>query len=222
MLIKAHLPCDHCGSSDALAIYSDRTVCFSCKYSRRTSTTSLFETKEKSHKDIILSDVLPMEAKRWLLKSRIYEQDIKDAGIRYNEADHRVMLPLGNHSWQGRSLKENDRVKYLTYGPKVLPLFAIPESPIRVLTEDWCSAYRINKAGFESLSILGTSVKINDLIKVNASHKKVVLWLDGDKPGIIAAQKLKKSLSLYFNNITIVSTELDPKLYSDDKLKAER
>ena len=31
-LIKAHLPCDKCGSSDALAIYDDHKHCYSCGY----------------------------------------------------------------------------------------------------------------------------------------------------------------------------------------------
>jgi len=41
ILIKAHLPCPDCGSSDALSEYSDHSHCFSCGKSRKTDGSTV-------------------------------------------------------------------------------------------------------------------------------------------------------------------------------------
>ena len=219
MLIKAHLPCKKCGSSDALAVYSDRIHCFSCKYTVKQESTSLFETSNKKSPEILLSDEIPIEAKKWLLKYRIFDNDIKSEGIKYNHKDNRIMLPLGNFSYQGRSLIPNSKIKYITYGVKRLPFFKIDNQKSVILTEDWCSAYRVYKSGFQSCALLGTSVKPIDLLCYINSSYSIILWLDGDKAGQDAVKKLSKSLHLYYPSIYNITTEDDPKTYSDDMIK---
>lgn len=42
--LKRHQPCADCGSSDALAVYTDNTFCFSCRTNKRLSETYTSET----------------------------------------------------------------------------------------------------------------------------------------------------------------------------------
>ena len=38
--LKTHLPCDDCGSSDALSVYNDHTYCYSCTAFKRTTNNN--------------------------------------------------------------------------------------------------------------------------------------------------------------------------------------
>ena len=38
--LKTHLPCDDCGSSDALSVYHDHTYCYSCTAFKRTKNNN--------------------------------------------------------------------------------------------------------------------------------------------------------------------------------------
>lgn len=46
--IQTHLPCDDCGSSDALSVYSNGTYCFSCKtYSKNNEEGRVLKVKDR-------------------------------------------------------------------------------------------------------------------------------------------------------------------------------
>ena len=47
-------PCDDCGSSDALAVYSDHTYCFSCQTSHKTDGSNNIKTKGPKMKSLDL------------------------------------------------------------------------------------------------------------------------------------------------------------------------
>lgn len=50
--IMSHLPCEDCGSSDALAVYSDHTYCFSCNTYKKIN-----DTKTSKDKDLITTNL---------------------------------------------------------------------------------------------------------------------------------------------------------------------
>ncbi len=220
MLIKAHQPCDRCHSSDAVAIYSDATKCFSCGWRVKVNNNSLFadHTSPKSGIGIQISDALTKEAYAYLLKYRIFQSDIISSGIKYDTISHRILFPMtAPGSYQGRTL-DKDKLKYMTYGDKDLKVFG--DGDITVLCEDWISAYRVAQCeGFRSVCIFGTSCSSTLLLKVAESNKPLVIWLDGDKPGQTAANKLIKSLANYYLNLYNVCTINDPKTYSDTEIK---
>ena len=57
VVVKAHQPCEGCGSSNALAIYSDgHTHCFSCKDTRHTNRNySTYEDEEMSTEESVVA-----------------------------------------------------------------------------------------------------------------------------------------------------------------------
>ncbi len=218
MLIKAHQPCDRCNSSDALAIYDDCTKCFSCGWRTKISSHSIFSNDKQSAMCTQISDNFPKEALSYLLKYRIFQSDIISSGIKYDNKSSRILFPMAaDGSYQGRSLDKN-QIKYITYGDKGYKLFG--GSSVVVLCEDWLSSYRVSQQpGISAVCIFGTSCSIGALLKL-VSHKcKLVLWLDGDKPGQDAAKKITKSLALYYPSIYNVNTSQDPKTYSDNEIK---
>ncbi len=217
MLIQAHQPCDRCGSTDALAIYTDATKCFSCGWRTRITSHSLFANPEKSKPCAQISDNFPKEALAFLLKYRIFQSDIKLSGIKYDNVSHRILFPM-NEGYQGRSLDKN-QIKYITYGNKTYSSFG--EGSITVLVEDWLSAYRVSKcAGVRGVCLFGTSCNSADLLKIVRSTDRLVIWLDGDKPGQDAAKKITKSLALYYLELYNVYTSQDPKTYSDNEIRS--
>jgi twinkle protein len=218
MLIQGHQPCDRCGSSDALAIYSDNTKCFSCGWLTRITSHSIFPNQNKSKLCTQISDNFPKEALSYLLKYRIFQSDIISSGIKYDNKASRILFPMAaNGSYQGRSLDKN-QIKYMTYGDKNYKLFG--DDNVVVLCEDWLSSYRVSQQpGISAVCIFGTSCSNGSLLKL-VSHKcKLILWLDGDKPGQDAAKKITKSLALYYPSIYNVTTPQDPKTYSDNEIR---
>jgi len=218
MLIQAHQPCDRCHSSDALAIYTDATKCFSCGWRTKVSNHSLFAIAERTKLGIQISDNLPIDALAYLLKYRIFQSDIISSGIKYDNVSNRILFPMtADGSYQGRSL-DKDKIKYMTYGDKDYKRFG--DGDTVVLCEDWLSSYRVaQQPGISSVCLFGTSCTSSSLLRLVNSNCTVVVWLDGDKPGQDAAKKLIKSLALYYRSLYNVSTSHDPKTYSDDDIR---
>lgn len=62
-IVRTHLPCPDCGSSDALTEYTDGTYCFSCEtYHKKDEVEQHKKQKTKAPKDIIPLDEMNIEA----------------------------------------------------------------------------------------------------------------------------------------------------------------
>lgn len=62
-IVRTHLPCPDCGSSDALTEYTDGTYCFSCEtYHKKDGVEQHKKQKTKAPKDIIPLDEMNIEA----------------------------------------------------------------------------------------------------------------------------------------------------------------
>lgn len=62
-IVRTHLPCPDCGSSDALTEYVDGTYCFSCEtYHKKDEVEQYKKQKTKAPKDIIPLDEMNIEA----------------------------------------------------------------------------------------------------------------------------------------------------------------
>lgn len=55
--IMSHLPCENCGSSDALSLYTDHTYCFSCETYTKLSGDSPY-VKQNKHPDLITHNLV--------------------------------------------------------------------------------------------------------------------------------------------------------------------
>ena len=130
-LLRAHLPCPHCGSSDALAQYENGTTCFSCGHVTRQE-----KTQNRSNNNILVSSLseevqLPedftanlenfSEAQAWLRKVQITPDLCKKYRIGFSIKWQRVIIPsLYNGSllgWQGRAIFEAQNPKYIQANP---------------------------------------------------------------------------------------------------------
>jgi DNA primase len=73
-------------------------------------------------------------------------------------------------------------------------MFTFHEGGLLVLTEDLLSAYKVVKAGYNSLALLGT--KLDVLSQTEAMcHKEVVVWLDDDHAGQTGALSIRRQLN---------------------------
>lgn len=218
-LVDGHKPCRFCGSSDAFAYYDDSEHCFSCGKHVRLGVPRKFliaQSKTKDGTEINLTDEIPNEYVKWLLKYRIFKSDIELTGIKYDLISKRLMLPLGNNAYQGRSNTESP--KYWTFGDKA-PVFFGTGSTV-VLVEDWLSAYRIGKIT-SAVTLLGTSIPLRLLMTLVDNYGRIVLWLDPDNAGITAMHKIRKKLELLTpKSIDIIRSDKDPKDYSDDEIRS--
>lgn len=237
-LVASHLPCEDCGSSDALSRYEDNTFCFSCSTSRFVETRESMIFPDEYHFEVQKEFALPADftyelpekAKAWFYKYRVYEP-MEYLGAGWSPQLNRVILPVMDTvdsenirliAYQARDLTGKSDQKYLTFkNPEYTgrPRFFWPEysNDQTIVVEDILSAFRVGRVAGPTVSLLGTS--LDDGLKLYlALNKRVIIWLDGDDPGLEAAQRLHAKLSLH-TQVKIIYTAKDPKEYSDEEIK---
>lgn len=228
--MRSKLPCDNCGSSDALTDYVDHTFCFSChNYVPIHKERSMFEQnievyleKEDPVLPEDLCDKFSAEAMLWLWKYKVTPKLIEKYHIKYYPQWDAIVLPYYSKDnellfYQVRCIRYNMGPKYQTFGQK--QLFWSKDSPKRdfvVIVEDIISAIKVGEVA-QTVSLLGTSLKDRDMLTLATRYDTIVVWLDGDKPGRRSSRKLVKKLSLMVNVIEI-NTRDDPKCYETDDI----
>ena len=236
-LVNAHLPCDDCGSSDALAEYEDSTYCFSCGRARNKRTEkSFFDKPEGLENNSNTSLQLPPNstarlspaALKWLLTYQVFEDICKDYNIRYDYRSNRVILPSYSSDgtlmfYQARALSKEDQPKYLSVGSKQSLFWSkgpYDNKTTIVLVEDMLSAIRVGKV-VQTVSLIGTSLNKEKLLHLSQDYAIMIVWMDGDKEGQRAAKKLVKQLSLLTSNVFNVTTRQDPKCLFESDIRKE-
>lgn len=125
-----------------------------------------------------------------------------------------------------------DKPKYITHykanGNNEVAWFttALDTKHALYITEDYISAYRINKdTGNYSLALLRTSMSdktlndLEDFITVKGITI-VLIWLDPDEAGVKAAAKLYKRLSYSLDcGVCTIAHPCEPKHYDPDSLR---
>lgn len=188
-LIKAHVPCEHCGSHDAASIYTDHIYCFSCD-----TWTWLEERGTKmSHLHIIPNS--EMEIKE--IRARgITSDTCRKYGYFITKDDHGHPIQVANYQKDGKVIFQKTRDKdknfivrghqekifwgqHLFSGGKKL---VITEGEIDCLT---VSQIQGNK--YPVVSIPGGCKSTKETIKANidwlSNFDEVILMLDMDDPG---------------------------------------
>ena len=193
--IKVHEPCGDCGSSDALAVYSDHTFCFSCGKHRFTNQQEA-KPMEKKDWNPVIGEVRP-------LKSRgITEETCKKFGYtigKYNGENVQVASYKVDGQIVGQKIRTKDK-DFRWLGEKNPPLFGqhlwkpggkklcIVEGEIDALS---LSQIQDNKWPVVSLpngaAAASRSIK-NNLEYVN-SFEQIVLMFDMDEAGQEAVHK---------------------------------
>ncbi len=234
-LVKAHLPCDDCGSSDALAEYSETTHCFSCGRTRGIHQEGSFfpEMLDVPQEPGIFrlppgfTTRLSVDAKTWLLTYQIY-QDLREkyniGYVYYGELNHRVILPSYDEgelkNYAARSLSPEDTPKYIVAGDKSAMFWSKGDYKHKtlVIVEDNLSAIRVGEI-LPAVSLIGTSMSQENMLTVTENYDILIVWLDGDGPGQNAAKKLVDKLLLMHTSVHNVVTGRDPKCLFDTEIR---
>lgn len=158
----------------------------------------------------------PLPARVWLYKAGFSNDTIQEHGFYYSEGLDRVVLPIMRGAtvvyWQARGF-DPSRPKYLN-PPIDKPLAVYGEHGPLVLTEDILSAARVGEVA-TGVGVLGTSLtdKAVGWVVRHAHGCPVMLWLDPDTAGRKGAVRMGHQLRLAGVPVTVVRSDLDPKLY---------
>lgn len=166
----------------------------------------------------------PLEARLWLYKIGMSNDDIRNAGYYFCSRLERVVLPVFEKSqvvyWQARNINVADgRAKYLNPLVDKSAIFArYGKGKEIVLTEDILSAWKVGRIT-SAWSILGTSLSQSQCAKLLQHEKPVRIWLDPDGPGRKAASKIFKQLNAYGVDARVIRSDTDPKLLTRDEIR---
>lgn len=86
-----------------------------------------------------------------------------------------------------------------------------------VLVEDYVSAIKVGRQ-HHCMPLWGSNLSLNQIKRLSDHYENLVIWLDRDKAGQAVAHQQKSRP--YFNNVSVVITEHDPKEYDDGPINA--
>jgi len=165
----------------------------------------------------------PLEARVWLYKIGMTNDDISVLGIYYCVRLQRVVIPIKDQRdalvfWQARSF-DPERPKYinpLVDKSNVIPRFGTGKTI--VLTEDILSAWKVGGVA-PTISLLGTSLAQPLYARLLTERKPISIWLDPDAPGRKAANKIYQQLTSSGLDVRNIRSEVDPKLLTRQEIK---
>ena len=250
--------CPFCNGGHAtpcFAEYDDGYCCFSCGRKKKANREfNLSSSAPTLDVHVIAHTRNPrefdLEILKWLYKYHVYDEVIRKHYIGY--APYEEFVTGRGVSFKGCSLilpviVEHKIVMYqrrffpnkqfITVGDKKVIQLVLPEealfSDVCVLVEDYISSLRVG-AFVDTICLHGTSLSqhVKQYLSTQ-NYTKIVLWLDGDKPGIEAADKIGKELGIYLSGymktrpflmrklpqITTIFSDKQPKEHTDEEIK---
>lgn len=167
---------------------------------------------------------LSTEGKTWLLKYFCDPNEKYFSGVRYNSKQ--VALDIMDEEqdiigYQVRNLDvTSNKPKYSTHFFSTKTVAAaswfFTASKVLVITEDYLSAYRVNRdLGVCSVALMRTSLSDSLMFKfLELGFEKFYIWLDPDQAGKQGAQKIKQKLKYFLPHSAFVcniSADKEPK-----------
>jgi hypothetical protein len=193
--------CHHCSQSgyyrtvDKLIRASELVVESTPEYSTYKDIA-----EELSHYNAIGDmDKWPIQAKMWWLSYGLDDKDAKRHLVQWREgSDPRLWLNAAGTAWQGRSFDSNPRRKYITIQvTDRLPAMFLSRTSrdCLVIVEDIVSAYKLQKAGYDAMCLMGTNLRHIHQLQTQL-YKSVFVWLDNDIAGQTASTVVVNKLKL--------------------------
>lgn len=205
--------------------------CHRCKHTNKQKSL-ITETKRKKWYPVPLGrlGILNIESAKFLNKFGL----TLFSNCFWSEYYNRLVFPYKNFAWM-RDVSDNPKVKWLYAGkPEDQTLYYLTtgyfdqnincfdnQSAELVICEDVISAIRIFEYS-DVIALCGTSLSKNkkeELKQLLPYYNNLIIWMDGDIAGRLAAQKLRNSLKLYIKDIKIIYTKKDPKSYDSNTIK---
>lgn len=201
-LLRAHLPCPDCGSSDALAEYEDNSYCYSCKKHTWKNT----EENKKEEKSIlesfmdILKDKFTYQQIGW---RGISKETFKAYGCRFKIAEDgtpiSVVMPYGVNASKERRIStkefysQGDMHDASLFG---MDKFSAGEAKAITITEgelDALSVFQMLGSKYPAVSVRSSSSARRDCERsrdyIN-SFERIYLAFDNDEPGQRAVREV--------------------------------
>jgi len=238
-LIEHGLPCEHCGSSDAVAEYSNNYFCFSCerstpkrkskiqcpmpdksllnepRYKAKPISTNIVAQKilERAH---MTDDLIEAYNLHWTEDLQIWSRKRQA----YVSMGPRLIIPHPG-GFEAKTLR-NSSIKYITYGDKDGLFYANdwPKEGVETacIVEDIFSAIRIGEF-MPCVSLIGTNLTKKKEQQLRRLSKNFFIWLDPDKAGRKATHKINSRLSWFADSVIRKSSLKDPKCYTNDEIE---
>lgn len=234
----------HCGSTPAARVWKSQFgigfKCYRCheddfeKFGQRSiadvleARTALSAIDERATK--IPPGAVPLDAEGvphaallWVLKTGLTpEAAALSYGMQWHEDTRRVFIPIGSDAILARAVYKEDTPKYKLFGRMKSAVFTMQGKSPLVVVEDILSAIKVNRAGYSTAAVLGTSVTPENAAQLASMHADIVLWLDPDKAGMSGRSAIKKSLGLYPVNVLYARSTIttDPKYQSREQIQA--
>lgn len=246
MIVSRSTTCPYCGSdhmNSCYITYHDGAYCFSCgKGTKKSEEDFAFRPKELvSERRELFTPANTLNVNEfspkvlsWLYSYFVYDNLIRDSRIAYSPAtewyDESLLFPVSNTEYQRRFFP---KAFFSTSGVKQTVFVCGSQTANTVvLVEDYVSAIRVGQSA-PTLCLFGTSC--NKLLEqfIIQNYTDIYIWLDNDEPGINAAKKIEEQLTKAFHykmlqkpftyqqvaRVCNISTELQPKEYSDNQIK---
>lgn len=213
-LVKSQLPCDECGSSDAVARYDDgHTYCYSCQ------RTTFEDQQESERRCVPLEEVWEpnnlMTTKQYVPYCGISEKTMRSYGVLTNVGEDgrpvSIEYPYGEQCSIVRSTSEK---KFLTLGDSSCcelfgkSRFGAASANAITITEgakDALSVFEMLGSKYPAVAVRSASTARSDCIKdhdyIN-SFDKIYICFDNDKPGRDASREVSSLFDV--NKVYIV------------------
>ena len=212
---------------------------------RRRAELALVQDREvKLPRDFTLD--VPTDEATWLFKAGISSEVARYYGIGWSEYLGRVIVPVyedgelvaytarlrhGRPKYIEKSRDPTGCV-FVASSNLILPSYrdwAMGSGPDAVLVEDNLSCIRVGRVVKRCVSLMGTSANARQLAKALFGHSVttrmdgspmvIAVWLDPDKPGLVASRQLCGALRLLGYTVREVHSKRDPKYYSNRSIK---
>ena len=244
-----HEPCPNCGpiqdgAGDNLGVYDDgHKWCFACGYFVPSSgIISIQDVRarlaQQAAKNFAAPPelpgdhtyLIPIHAFTWLKKYDLTSREINDHRIGWSSQYERIIFPVYDEDgellmWQGRycpfpESPLEERPKYFTQGSRDKTLTLLGAQPSKdgmvCLVEDFVSAIKVARV-CSAHCLWGSEVSLARMKRLSLLFPHIILWLDKDKAS--HATKCAIKARPYFEKVSSIYTERDPKTYSTEELK---
>ncbi len=242
MAISSSKSCPKCGDNHKgkpFALYEDGWHCFSCGSSKRAIRNFTLR-KLEAQGDIELPELtlnpslFSLPVLKWLRGYHVTDDLIYKYSIAETK-DNSIITPVISPN-DGKVVMYQrrwfDPRRIMTYGNKQpFIVSSLGNFKTLVIVEDFISSIRVGEI-VDCYCMFGTSIhyqRLSDLVK---TYDTIIIWADGDGPGQRAAIKLsellnkliyqetrKRSFALLKKIVRNVSTEYDPKCYTNTEIR---
>jgi hypothetical protein len=237
-----HTACPRCGSRDNLARYSDGSYwCFGCHLLGRASDSGYIhhnETHSQLKEEYVslqpdLCFDYPGHVVSWLARYGISVGEAIKHGWKYSPYWDQLVFIFNDEEGnpacvQARNFRKGAKTKYYNQGSpsNVLPVFYPKREGEAgegmdvaiVVVEDALSASRI-ASSCPSMPCLGSYLPSHKLMALKRlKFNRLITWLDSDK--LKESREIAQRAKWLGFDTRVVYTELDPKEYSNEEIKA--